>query len=1827
MYTKSGYFYILIKEMFGMANIKRLLAVFLAVMVCLCSFPIVLAESAGVLPLDTPTEIQVKGDGSETVVEFTPNEDGFYMFSSIGATGDPKGRLCNYDGTSEFINDDDSGDANNFSFAWQCSAGQTYRLQVSLYEGYGDGVVTVQVIKSPIASIAAPPAQLIYGYDSYEITDVDAKGNEHNYEFFSFDNYRYEVILTDGRRVEAVGSNCAVDGVWCSVSFEHNQGYDNQWVVGTKETVTVKVNGVATAFGVEIVETPVKKVELQSVTYILGTGSVRSDSLYDENGDYIGQTEGYMAYDIDNLSGTVTFTDGTQVEFMGNGLEYNGVWYSIQVSDPQSFENQWNKAGDYTVQASVMGYDFTCTVTLADSPVEKIEISNLTYVENTNGDYTKDSLYNENGEYVGESDPYYYYNLYPTYTITLKDGRVIENDGLEWNGQWYGVNYYPTQDFHNQWTVGNTYTVPVECLGAQSSFTVTIVESPVASVTFQPVTVVEKTHGDYVTEWMGGEDLVYCDPYYAYHLPSYMTMEYTVTLKDGGVFTQDDPLVIDGVEYTMEFEAYSGQTYQAPWVAGNTYYAKATVAGKTVEYPVTIVESPVASVEFAPITLKEFEEGYYTRDWIENPDGEPYEQTEEYFYYQFSMNDIWVTMKDGTKYNLTQDLVSYEGVEYPFNFYPDAAQSYETQWVAGETYQVKYSFCGAEGTFPVTVAKDYSNDLYECMATDGGVIITGYKGQTDLPTLEIPGEINGQPVVAVADLGVLEIGNIVFPATVTTLGETLFADMPYLKTIKLGEGVDTFTPQMIENNWELEAIAVDSRNPHFSAKDSVLYNKDASKLIAVPLGVTEIEIPKTCTDTSVLDLDMYAGVSVKYEQGHPDYVTVDGVTYTKDMKTVVSCDKAKEGTYTMPNTVTQISPKAFLECELLTGVEISDKVTEIVYSAFAGCTQLTKVTLPENLKTIGEYAFAGTYELERVEFPNGLTTIETEAFYNGGLTRVILPDSVKTVYGCAFQYNPITLLDLGQGVEYIGVSAFADGGVQRVNLPDSLTALGAYAFAGNCDLQGLKIGKGLTTIPVGAFLDAGLESVTLPANITAIEESAFSGCDTLIAVDIQNPACSLGSFAFAGCRLQSITLGDKITQIPEGAFRGNAFEKVELPQSVTSLVYGAFWNCENLKDITLPDNLQHFGGHVVDGTAWYNSQKDGVVNLDYVTIGWKGDPSTANRVDIPATTKLIADYAFEDCARLTRVTIPDGVESIGAYAFFGCKKLSSITIPKSVTRIGQGAFLGCLSLTNITVEAGNTHFQMVDGKLCTKDGAVVFDPAVQNKVTYLEVFRTPYKTQYKQGEALDTGGLELGVWYQSGFFEMVTNGFTATLDQGEDSVWVKVTFGGEEAGYWVNFDEQEVYVTNVTLQKAPAKLTYVVGEEINVSGIELQVTYSDGSTKRVTELTQEYAVYGGTNGLGEQTVYVECPGGYEVAFRVTVTCNHQDTWEVGAVASTCVTHGHGAYSRCVWCDSVVEGNTSPLPLDENNHPNVKYVGKVAPTCEAEGYSGDKTCADCGALLEKGKKLDKIGHTMVWKTVIDATTTQKGEKAGDCVHCGQSFVVETEKLTQTFDNQKVEGMEQVTVTLEKDTAIPAESVFVVENVTNTLDYLQAHDMEKALGNTPLAMPQMSVVLDMGFVTRETAKDGSQIADQKVDFEGEVTITLPAPAEILNAENPVYLFHVLDNGEVEQVEYALENGIITFTATGFSYYMFAEALSSENMGGMAPYGDLNGDEKINAKDALMVLKLSVNKLEMTDELFMLGDVNLDEKVNAKDALEILKFSVGKPSALDAIYGIGE
>ncbi len=59
----------------------------------------------------------------------------------------------------------------------------------------------------------------------------------------------------------------------------------------------------------------------------------------------------------------------------------------------------------------------------------------------------------------------------------------------------------------------------------------------------------------------------------------------------------------------------------------------------------------------------------------------------------------------------------------------------------------------------------------------------------------------------------------------------------------------------------------------------------------------------------------------------------------------------------------------------------------------------------------------------------------------------------------------------------------------------------------------------------------------------------------------------------------------------------------------------------------------------------------------------------------------------------------------------------------------------------------------------------------------------------------------------------------------------------------------------------------------------------------------------------------------------------------------------------------------------------------------------------------------------------------------------------------------------------------------------------------------------------------------------------------------------------------------------------------------------YGDLDIDGKINAKDALIVLKIAVDKHIPTETQKQAADVTGDGKINAKDALDILKMAVGK------------
>lgn len=102
---------------------------------------------------------------------------------------------------------------------------------------------------------------------------------------------------------------------------------------------------------------------------------------------------------------------------------------------------------------------------------------------------------------------------------------------------------------------------------------------------------------------------------------------------------------------------------------------------------------------------------------------------------------------------------------------------------------------------------------------------------------------------------------------------------------------------------------------------------------------------------------------------------------------------------------------------------------------------------------------------------NGLqvTRIDSYAFnLCGGITKVIIPDSIKIIENHAFD----------------------SCGMQEVSIPSSVSTLESAAFYGCKALKKLALPEGLKTISRQLFTYSGVQAVYIPASVTSIEAYA-----------------------------------------------------------------------------------------------------------------------------------------------------------------------------------------------------------------------------------------------------------------------------------------------------------------------------------------------------------------------------------------------------------------------------------------------------------------------------------------------------------------------------------------------------------------------------------------------------------------------------------------------------------------------------------------------------------------------------------------------------------------
>ena len=151
--------------------------------------------------------------------------------------------------------------------------------------------------------------------------------------------------------------------------------------------------------------------------------------------------------------------------------------------------------------------------------------------------------------------------------------------------------------------------------------------------------------------------------------------------------------------------------------------------------------------------------------------------------------------------------------------------------------------------------------------------------------------------------------------------------------------------------------------------------------------------------------------------------------------------------------------------------------------------------------------------------------------------------------------------------------------------------------------------------------------------------------------------------------------------------------KLAVPRNYT-MPNNQIWYTSTDGKIITPNDSSVFGASIVSNI--YDNGK-GVITFkkDVTTIGKRAFYECDNLLEIfiPNSVEEIGESSFGYCASLVNITIPDGVTAIGRYAFSNCDNLTEIIIPKSVYNIEEGAFSYCDKLKEIIIPKNVTSIK------------------------------------------------------------------------------------------------------------------------------------------------------------------------------------------------------------------------------------------------------------------------------------------------------------------------------------------------------------------------------------------------------------------------------------------------------------------------------------------------------------------------------------------------------
>lgn len=302
----------------------------------------------------------------------------------------------------------------------------------------------------------------------------------------------------------------------------------------------------------------------------------------------------------------------------------------------------------------------------------------------------------------------------------------------------------------------------------------------------------------------------------------------------------------------------------------------------------------------------------------------------------------------------------------------------------------------------------------------------------------------------------------------------------------------------------------------------------------------------------------------------------------------------------------------------------------------------------------------------------------------------------------------------------------------------------------------VKLPQNVQKLGNGAFLGhSTIKTVMASDNLVNLGGDTFYDCINLVSFTIPPDVKIMGDNPFANCPKLELKNNSRYFVIEEGALYDG--EKTRLiyypinsensdfiiPDNVISISKHAFYNCVNIRKITIPPSVMIIENNpfsnlpelqLINKSPHFVLIKGALYNCIYSTLFYYEIGNPQEKLKLKEGTVIIGRHSFFNCTNLHQLVIPSTVELIGYNPFAGCLNLKlinespnfcykdgtlfdqkmqqvmfhsntilneNVTLPDSVIKIDRSSFYKCSNLSSIIIPEGVLRIERSAFAYCT----------------------------------------------------------------------------------------------------------------------------------------------------------------------------------------------------------------------------------------------------------------------------------------------------------------------------------------------------------------------------------------------------------------------------------------------------------------------------------------------------------------------------------------------